>query len=421
MRSGSSLRSSEERALLLLSIVLLFQRAAYLIVIIGVLLVHPAHTYRHPATNAMLVLIAVAWNVTLVGIVRRKHWIPPRIVWIDVVIMSALLIATSFNSWPEQVYSGMNWSGRLAMGTVALVAAALPLRQFLVAWLTIVAVRLGSTTLAADGFEPPVDEFASILNGYVWFALVFYFIRHYLVAQARKLDQLTQQQAELKATEAAAQARLEERLDQHRRLHDTVLTTLTAIARGGLDHRGADVRSRCAAEADYIRRLISTDADTAGSSLATNLTDTIRRAETLGLRVRYQHDAFPAALPPDVVDALCGATGEALNNVAKHSGSADAWITVTVDEGAIALRIVDRGAGFDQAATPPGFGITQSITARLAEHGGSARIDSEPGHGTIVELLVPLGPDEATTTDPQDQAASRNASTSERENASTVR
>ncbi|WP_149360656.1 sensor histidine kinase [Lolliginicoccus suaedae] len=399
MRSGSSLRSSEERALLLLSIVLLVQRAAYLIVIIGVLLVNPAHTYRHPATNAGLVIIAVAWNLVLVGIVRRKHWIPPRIAWADVAIMSALLIATAANSFPEQVYSGMNWSGRLAMGTVALVAAALPLRQFLVAWITIVVVRIGSTTLVAGAFEPPVDEFASIFNGYVWFGLVFYFIRHYLVSQARKLDQLTQQQAELKATEAAAQARLEERLAQHRRLHDTVLTTLTAIARGGLDHRGADVRSRCAAEADYIRRLISTEKDAPDTSLTTCLTDTIRRAETLGLRVRFQHDPVPGSIPAEVVDALCGATGEALNNVAKHSGSADAWVTLTVDAGTISLRVVDRGIGFSAESSPPGFGITQSITARLAEHGGSARIESEPGHGTIVELLVPIdGDDHAETT-----------------------
>ncbi|WP_278314617.1 ATP-binding protein [Lolliginicoccus levis] len=421
MRSGSSLRSSEERALLLLSIVLLFQRAAYLIVIIAVLLVNPAHTYRHPATNAGLVIIAVAWNLALAGIVRRKHWISPRVVWADVAIMCALIIATTVNSLPEQVYSGMNWSGRLAMGTVALLAAALPVRQFVVAWLMIVATRFGSTTLAAGAFEPPVDEFASILNGYVWFALVFFFIRHYLVAQARKLDNLTQQQAELKATEAAAQARLAERLAQHRRLHDTVLTTLTAIARGGLDHRASEVRSRCAAEADYIRRLISTDTDAQDANLATCLTDTIRRAETLGLRVRYQHDAIPGSIPADVVDALCGATGEALNNVAKHSGSADAWVTVTVDNGTISLRVVDRGTGFSTASSPPGFGITQSITARLAEHGGSARVDSEPGHGTIVELLVPLAAGHAAALPTHDHAESRNSSTTAREDSSTVR
>jgi signal transduction histidine kinase len=50
----------------------------------------------------------------------------------------------------------------------------------------------------------------------------------------------------------------------------------------------------------------------------------------------------------------------------------------------------DHGTGFDADTVPAGFGITNSITARLVEVGGSAKIESAPGKGTRVTMWVPL-------------------------------
>ena len=56
----------------------------------------------------------------------------------------------------------------------------------------------------------------------------------------------------------------------------------------------------------------------------------------------------------------------------------------------IAVIARDHGTGFSDADRPAGFGISNSITARLADVGGSSTIESEPGRGTRVTLWVPL-------------------------------
>ena len=91
--------------------------------------------------------------------------------------------------------------------------------------------------------------------------------------------------------------------------------------------------------------------------------------------------------------AISAAIREALNNVARHSGTTEAWVTITsgpVEQpGSVSVLVTDRGRGFDVAGTRRGIGLSQSITARLAEVGGIASVDSEPGQGTTVELRWP--------------------------------
>jgi signal transduction histidine kinase len=61
-----------------------------------------------------------------------------------------------------------------------------------------------------------------------------------------------------------------------------------------------------------------------------------------------------------------------------------------VDTDAVSAYVRDRGRGFDPASVPPDRkGLSQSITARMARHGGSARIRSAPGEGAEVTLVMP--------------------------------
>ncbi|GGC65652.1 hypothetical protein IEU95_04580 [Hoyosella rhizosphaerae] len=383
----------EERAKRLLALLLLFQRAAYLALLPIAIIAAPEDAYFNSHFNLVLLGVAIAWNVYLAYVTLKQGWFPIHLVWVDTAVIVGLLIVASLNMRDDFVFGGMNWPGRLAMGTVALIAAALPLRHILVAWVFVVAARFGGTTLRVGEFSPPFEEFVGVLNAYIWFAIVFYFLRYHLIAQGRALDALAQNQVALEATKAANQARFDERIAQHRRLHDTVLTTLTAIARGGLDYRENAVRARCAAEADYVRRLICGAEDEGPGHLETRLSDTIAQAETLGLRVHHQHDQLPDNISPALVDALCGAVMEALNNVVKHAGTHEAWVTATVDEGVVKVRIVDRGCGFSPPLTEFGFGISQSIYDRMSRYGGYALVDSEPNCGTIVELACPVSTD----------------------------
>ena len=98
---------------------------------------------------------------------------------------------------------------------------------------------------------------------------------------------------------------------------------------------------------------------------------------------------LPDHLPPAAVSALAGACREALNNVIKHAGAGEAWVTATAGpDGTIFVTVVDRGRGLPRPFTP-GLGLTRSVAARMAEAGGGSTVDGEPGQGTCVELTWP--------------------------------
>jgi two-component sensor histidine kinase len=186
---------------------------------------------------------------------------------------------------------------------------------------------------------------------------------------------------------AAEQARQDERELQYRILHDTVLPTLNAIARGvECDQR---FRQRCAAQADLIRNMVSCDTEPL-RSLAIELALVAHHQAALGLRVHCQTAGVPASLPPEVIAALGGSCREALNNVAGHAGTDEAWVTAVAEpEGGVTITIVDRGKGFDPAARTASRGLDHSIAARMAEVGGTSEVASEIGEGTSVTLKWP--------------------------------
>jgi len=93
---------------------------------------------------------------------------------------------------------------------------------------------------------------------------------------------------------------------------------------------------------------------------------------------------------------------EALTNIARHSGSATAVVTVTADERALHLEISDRGRGFDAAAA---LARNESVgLAGLAERvrlaGGRFELVSKPGLGTRLHAEFPLLPAAPAPTTP---------------------
>ena len=61
----------------------------------------------------------------------------------------------------------------------------------------------------------------------------------------------------------------------------------------------------------------------------------------------------------------------------------------TVPSG-IRLTVRDHGKGYNTSVFDGGFGQHHSITTRIEEVGGHAKIWSEPGRGTKVELWAPM-------------------------------
>lgn len=189
-----------------------------------------------------------------------------------------------------------------------------------------------------------------------------------------------------------------------RSLHDTVLQTLEAIALtlpGDADNaarRLREVRAIAHAEAVALRRELARRSPAGTTpSVVEGLVALGAELARDGLRMRL--DAAEGVdgddgLTPQRRAALLAAAREALRNVLKHSGVSEALVRVWDEPDGLTLVVRDFGVGFDPAAHRPGFGLSESIAARMAEVGGTAGVGSRVGSGTSVTLWVPVEADE---------------------------
>jgi signal transduction histidine kinase len=85
---------------------------------------------------------------------------------------------------------------------------------------------------------------------------------------------------------------------------------------------------------------------------------------------------------------------EALNNVFKHANAQNVAIMLEFSSERVRLQIADDGQGFDLQATPSGDGRhlgVLSMRERAAEIDGTMELQSVPGGGTTVTVVVPRG------------------------------
>ena len=82
---------------------------------------------------------------------------------------------------------------------------------------------------------------------------------------------------------------------------------------------------------------------------------------------------------------------ESLTNVARHAGASRVQIVLERSDVDMRLRVCDNGNGFDDSAAQgkKTFGLL-GMRERAGMMGGSLTIDSEPGSGTSIEMLIPL-------------------------------
>jgi signal transduction histidine kinase len=331
--------------------------------------------------------IQVLWSAVFVAWSLHAGRLPNRMMVADLIVASVCLIASGRSTSVGYSVSWTNPAVAPAMGTA--IAAAVswwPVRAVLASGLlaacylfgVLPAVRLGGPTLTSV-----VGNVLSLLV----FTAVAGTISSLMMRHARTIRTTTSAMLADREHAAAQQARYDERRRQYRMLHDTVLSTLNSIARGA--DSNARLRERCAADADLIRGMISSD-PRAFTSLSAELALVIRDQSALGLRIHSQFGNVPWDLPSGTVAALAGACREALNNVIKHAGTDEAWVTAaSYGNGRVSVTVVDRGRGLPPPPFVPGLGLGRSIAARMAETGGTCVIDSEPGEGTCVELRWP--------------------------------
>jgi signal transduction histidine kinase len=208
---------------------------------------------------------------------------------------------------------------------------------------------------------------------------------------------------------AVSTARLQQRLRRvaviedreriARDLHDAIIQDLFAVGLGlqGIAQRIGEPSVAGRLE-DAVERL-----DLAIASLRRFIFDLKPAAEaTLEEELRAMCDrlsapygaeidlesAIPNALPRGLSDDVLRMVGEAVSNALRHSGVGRVQVRVEEAAGTVAITVIDQGMGFDLSTVKGGSGLS-NLRTRAELLGGSLNLDSAPGRGTAVRIILP--------------------------------
>jgi signal transduction histidine kinase len=119
------------------------------------------------------------------------------------------------------------------------------------------------------------------------------------------------------------------------------------------------------------------------------LRNPLREFQTIaGLPAELQTEGEERPLSPRARAAVYRVLQEALSNAFKHAQATRVDVALAWEADALMLEVRDDGRGFDPARDARGHGLG-NILARAAEVGGRATIESAPGVGACVRLVVP--------------------------------
>jgi PAS domain S-box-containing protein len=107
----------------------------------------------------------------------------------------------------------------------------------------------------------------------------------------------------------------------------------------------------------------------------------------IGLPIVVKSD-LEGRLPIALEEVLYRIAQEGLHNIVKHAGARQVRLELGRDGGALRLRIIDDGKGFDPAAVPDGHLGLAGMRARAEKIGASFAVRSRPGGGTTIEVTV---------------------------------
>jgi signal transduction histidine kinase len=201
------------------------------------------------------------------------------------------------------------------------------------------------------------------------------------------------EQALQRATEIEAASKERERLA--RTIHDSVLQVLAMVQRRGAEAGGeaAEIGRLAGEQEAALRTLVSSDGLVSPPSGELDLSLLLTREASVLVSVITPAD--PVLLAERAVTETAAAVRQAIDNVRRHCGdSARAWVLVDDEGAAVSVTIRDDGPGIAagrlaEAAAEGRLGVSQAISGRIRDLGGSAEICSAPGAGTEVRLRVP--------------------------------
>jgi signal transduction histidine kinase len=96
----------------------------------------------------------------------------------------------------------------------------------------------------------------------------------------------------------------------------------------------------------------------------------------------------PDGLPPEIETAAYYVVLEAVTNAVKHADATRVEVCAERRNGSLVVTVADDGCG---GATATASGGHAGLADRVAAHGGAMTVESPPGSGTRVEVVLPCG------------------------------
>jgi signal transduction histidine kinase len=162
-----------------------------------------------------------------------------------------------------------------------------------------------------------------------------------------------------------------------------------------LNRLGTILRDETVSLRDMMQRL--TPLELPPELLMDTIADIVQRFQRdTGITARFITPFDQLDMPPRACREVTRVVQEALVNVRKHSGARNVVVRLTADGGACQLSIDDDGRGFAFAGRFSQADLEHSrlgpwvIRERVRLLGGKVVVESDPGHGTRIEVSFPL-------------------------------
>lgn len=118
-----------------------------------------------------------------------------------------------------------------------------------------------------------------------------------------------------------------------------------------------------------------------------SLTNDFRQGTGIAM---HSHIDIRVCVPLQVRKAIYRIVQEALTNISKYAEATQVNVAVSATSEGVRLTIEDNGQGFDpNSQKPSGFGL-QGMCERVAALGGELHLQTDPGAGCRITVLLPL-------------------------------
>jgi hypothetical protein len=335
-------------------------------------------TSPHPGLNLACLGLATAESLLVGAWLYRQggvlgDWRPVVLDWCTAAIV--LILALPGVAPADRLASWSMWSFPFTLSTAALLgAAACTLPRVLGASGVLTAIYLTVVAVPPWGVRAHLASAIGNATAYISFTMIAWLFARVTRGLAELADRSRDLAADLERERAKAT------------VHDLLpFLRLEHLLQAGEQERKALIEQ---AEAKYRRMRDFVDGCEASDDLQGCLQEVLGLHRRLSCRTVFDLDTH-TAVTPQVLERLVRAVDTALANVEQNAPTASVVIAAECDEQEIRVSVRDDGPGFDPAQVVPGFGIGAILGHHLDDVGGRGHVDSAPGRGTEVTIIVP--------------------------------